>query len=77
MVVELTMLLADFGKTLPFDGKVIKSWFGYTIHLVVDSKYEMPIGFEVTSVSKAKVPVMHKLIDKISEINRKFLAADY
>ena len=106
MVNELTRLLPDFGETLAFDGKAIKSfavkpgkkagdkrgdhdanygkhvhsginsdgtmwqkvksWFGYKIHLVVDSKYELPVGFEVTTASEAEVPVMHKLIDKIN-----------
>jgi len=26
----------------------IKSWFGYKLHLIVDSHYELPIAFEVT-----------------------------
>lgn len=32
----------------------VKSWFEYKIHLVVDSKYELPIAYEVTTASEAK-----------------------
>ena len=26
----------------------VKSWFGYTLHLVVDTEYELPVAYEVT-----------------------------
>jgi len=32
--------------------KVVK-WFGYKIHLLVDTKYEMPIGYQVTRASES------------------------
>jgi len=43
---------ADFGKKV-YRGKredgtmweKVVSWFGYRLHLVVDSKYELPVAF--------------------------------
>jgi hypothetical protein len=59
--------------------KVVK-WFGYKIHLLVDTKYEMPIGYRVTRASvsdttqllplvgdlKEKHPQIHKDIENLS-----------
>ncbi|HJX60827.1 MAG TPA: transposase, partial [Thermodesulfobacteriota bacterium] len=35
--------------------KVVK-WFGYKIHLMVDTKYEMPLGYRVTRASVSDSP---------------------
>ncbi len=52
---------ADFGvkKYLGIDenGKSwqkIKSWFGYRFHIISDSKYELPVIFEVTKASSSE-----------------------
>ena len=59
--------------------KVVK-WFGYKIHLLVDTKYEIPIGCRVTRASvsdttqllplvedlKERHPEIHKDIDELS-----------
>ena len=29
----------------------VKKWFGYKLHLIVDSEYELPVAFEVTKAS--------------------------
>ncbi len=57
---------ADWGKHVHSgmnnDGTMwqkIKTWFGYKIHLIVDSNYELPIGYKVTKASKAEGPAMH------------------
>jgi hypothetical protein len=42
----------------------VKSWFGYTLHLIVDAQYELPIGFQVTKASAAEAPVMHRLFEQ-------------
>ena len=31
--------------------KKVKSWFGYTFHLIADTKYEIPVSFHVTRAS--------------------------
>jgi hypothetical protein len=65
---------ADWGKHVHSgvseDGSAwekVKSWFGYTLHLIVDARYELPIGFEVSKASAAEGPVMHKLFEKVEE----------
>ena len=45
----------------------VKSWFGYTLHMIVDAVYELPIGFEVTKASVSEAPIMHKLFDQEKE----------
>lgn len=45
----------------------IKSWFGYRLHLIVDSKYELPVAYEVTKASKGEQPVMRKMITKLNK----------
>jgi hypothetical protein len=62
---------ADWGKHVHRgdrkDGSAwekVKSWFGYTLHMIVDAVYELPIGFEVTKASGAEAPMMHKLFER-------------
>jgi hypothetical protein len=43
----------------------IKSWFGYKLHLVVDTKYELPVAFSVTKASEAEIPEGKKLIEML------------
>lgn len=71
---------ADWGKHvhsgMNSDGTMwqkIKTWFGYKIHLIVDSKYELPIGYEVTKASKAEGPVMHQLLDDVCDSHQEIL----
>jgi hypothetical protein len=42
----------------------VKSWFGYTLHMIVDAVYELPIAFELTKASEAEVTRMHKLFER-------------
>ena len=52
--------------------KKVKSWFGYGLHLIVDTHYEIPVAFEVTlaSGSEAKVlpEMLEELFGKVSEM---------
>lgn len=43
--------------------KVIKktSWFGYRLHLIVDTKYELPVAYKVTQASKSEKAEMLKI----------------
>ncbi len=61
--------------------RVVK-WFGYKIHLIVDTTYEIPIGYRITRASesdtKQLLPMVKEVKDKHPEIYRdvKRLAAD-
>jgi hypothetical protein len=46
--------------------KVVK-WFGYKLHLLVDSTYELPLGFKVTKASAADSPELLPLVGQIEE----------
>jgi hypothetical protein len=39
----------------------VKKWFGYAIHLVVDSRYELPVSFAVTRANASEVVEAHGL----------------
>lgn len=42
--------------------KAVKKWFGFTVHLVADTDYELPVAFTVTRASKNEMPVLRKLL---------------
>lgn len=48
------------------EGKV-KRWFGFKVHTIVDTTYELPVGFEVTQASSAEQPEALKLLDRLEE----------
>src|SRR5699024_4808516 len=43
------------------------SWFGYKIHLIVDSIYELPVAYSVTRASVPDINEAHDLLDKIEK----------
>jgi len=48
------------------DGKLwekVKSWFGYTLHLLIDSTYGLPISFTVTRASMSEIKIAPVLIE--------------
>jgi len=47
--------------------KVVK-WFGYKIHLLVDTTYEMPLGYRVTRASESDTK---QLLPMVEEVKRK------
>jgi hypothetical protein len=49
--------------------KVVK-WFGYKIHLIVDTTYEMPIGYRVTRASESDTK---QLLPMVEEVKQKHL----
>ncbi|MFC1735221.1 transposase [Candidatus Hydrogenedentota bacterium] len=60
---------ADFGKkkTIRKDKKgnlieTVKRWFGYKLHLIVESDYELPVAYELARASKAEQPIGRKLL---------------
>ena len=46
--------------------KVIK-WFGYKLHLLVDSAYELPLAFEVDVASSSDMTHLTPLVDDVEE----------
>jgi hypothetical protein len=65
---------ADWGiKT--YDGKredgttyrEVRKWFGFKLHLLVDSTYELPIGWEVTPGSVSESARLRGLIEGVDE----------
>lgn len=45
----------------------VVSWFGYRLHLIVDSDYELPVAFELTNASNSEVKQAHKMVDALNE----------
>jgi hypothetical protein len=45
----------------------VKKWFGYTINLLVDSHYELPVSFSVTKANASEVVEAHKVLDRLEE----------
>jgi len=47
--------------------QTVKKWFGYAIHLLVDSRYELPVSFSVTRANVSEVVEGHRLLDRLEE----------
>jgi hypothetical protein len=41
----------------------VTSWFGYKLHLIVDSRYELPVDFRLTKASAAEQPIALEMLD--------------
>jgi hypothetical protein len=46
--------------------KVVK-WFGYKIHLIVDTTYEMPIGYRVTRASESDTKQLLPMVQEVKQ----------
>jgi len=65
---------ADWGKKA-YHGKredgtlweKVVTWFGYKIHLLVDTKYEMPIGYAVTRASASDTKHLLPLVEEVKK----------
>ncbi len=42
-------------------------WFGYKLHLLVDSVYELPLAFRLTKASAADAPELLPLVDQLAQ----------
>lgn len=42
-------------------------WFGFKLHLIVDSHYELPVGFELTKASESDSAKLPGLVDDLAE----------
>jgi hypothetical protein len=45
----------------------VVTWFGYKIHLLVDTQYEMPIGYEVTRASASDTKHLLPLVEGVKK----------
>jgi hypothetical protein len=71
---------ADWGKheTAGVDGRTgkqwtkVKSWFGYGLHLIADTRYEIPVAFHLTPASHSEAvqlrAMIHELMDETPEL---------
>ena len=41
----------------------IKSWFGYGLHIIAETKYEIPVAFSVTGASVSEVGELDRMIE--------------
>jgi hypothetical protein len=46
----------------------VTKWFGYKLHLLVDSTYELPLAFKVTKASVAEQP---RLVELLEDVERR------
>ncbi len=46
----------------------VTAWFGYKLHLIADTKYELPVAFSVTRASVAEGPEAHRLLKKVEPV---------
>ncbi len=46
--------------------ETVKSWFGFKLHLIADTTYELPIAFTVLPANHNEMPVMHRLLDGLA-----------
>jgi len=44
----------------------VKRWFGYKLHLIVDAKYELPLGYAVTKASANDSPLLLPLVEELA-----------
>lgn len=65
---------ADWGrkeyKGVGKDGKAwskLVKWFGYKLHLLVDTKYELPVAYEVTKASASDTTHLLPLVNKTKQ----------
>jgi len=54
-------------KTDPTTGDVLRTWFGYKLHVICDATYELPVGFSVTNGAANDSPHLLPLVDELKE----------
>ena len=45
--------------------KKVKSWFGYGLHLIADTRYEVPVAFEVTRASASETKALSGMLEEL------------
>jgi hypothetical protein len=54
----------------------IKRWFGFKLHLLIDSVHELPLAFSVTKASVGDSPQMPILLDPLHQQHPKIIEQD-
>lgn len=52
--------------------KIVK-WFGYKLHLIVESNYELPVAYSVTKASIADIKEASELIQKLNKKHKEII----
>jgi hypothetical protein len=72
---------ADYGRKtyrgVTKEGKPwenVKKWFGYQLHLIVDSNYELPVAYELMKASTSEVTRLLPMVKQFSEDHPTVLA---
>lgn len=52
----------------------IKKWFGYKLHLVVDSAYELPVSYKITKASESDTKELIPMMKAIKGIHPEIIA---
>ncbi len=73
---------ADWGKheTKGINAKTgdtwtkVKTWFGYGLHLIADTHYEIPVAFHLTPASHSESTQLNQMIDELFESSPKLEA---
>jgi hypothetical protein len=47
--------------------KKVKSWFGYGLHLIADTRYEIPVAFHLTPASHSEQVELRTMLDELFE----------
>lgn len=60
---------ADWGNHSHYNKmkEIVKVWFGYTIHLIADTQYELPVFFKVTKASESEIVNARSMINEIEK----------
>ena len=45
--------------------KKVKSWFGYGLHPIADTHYEVPVAFEVTRASRTETKMLPEMLETL------------
>ena len=45
----------------------VKTWFGYRVHLIADTRYEIPVACEVTRASRSEVKQLETMTEELFE----------
>ncbi len=43
----------------------VKFWFGYGLHIIAETKYEIPVAFSVTRASVSEVKELDRMMDEL------------
>lgn len=64
---QLMEEMEDCGEHLGYDGKGVKSWFGYRVHLIADTRHEIPVACRVRQASESEVKQLEGMSEELFE----------